>query len=381
VLSNDNPGADGYAATGAVIGVRAAGVDTTSSVSTGIDGTITGLHGNLVMHADGSYTYTQTGSVSADAEDKFVYSVKDGDGDISTTTLTVTVHDVAPSIPTPTNFNILTNLATYDDSGKLKIPVAALLAHEGITDPHTHVTVTGVTVVNGFVEVTVPGNTGSFTYSLTDGSQTTGSATVSITRDTNVTDGTNSVDFFIGRDWGATYDSKNSDDIVIKYGATVEGKQGNDVLFGIGGSNTLNGGEGNDVLFANWTGGHSSTLDGGQGNDILHVGHVNGTTIMKGGQGADTFVFEAYSYGNGSNQITDYSKAENDVIDISNMLNNYNGGADSNWVKVVGNQLQVDRDGAAGADTFHTVATLNGSPPQLQVLLDASQAPHLINAV
>ena len=90
VLSNDVAGADGFAAGGGVVGVRAAGGNLTTDVTTGVATAITGLHGTLVLQADGSYTYQSTANgITAGATDVFVYTVKDGDGDLSTTTLTI----------------------------------------------------------------------------------------------------------------------------------------------------------------------------------------------------------------------------------------------------------------------------------------------------
>ncbi|TPM92570.1 VCBS domain-containing protein, partial [Mesorhizobium sp. B2-1-3A] len=95
VLSNDVPGADGYAAGGGVIGVRAAGLDTSTAVTTGVNTQINGQYGTLTLQADGSYTYKATANaISANATDTFVYTVKDSDGDTSTTTLTINVANV-----------------------------------------------------------------------------------------------------------------------------------------------------------------------------------------------------------------------------------------------------------------------------------------------
>ncbi|MBZ9745900.1 type I secretion C-terminal target domain-containing protein, partial [Mesorhizobium sp. CO1-1-7] len=95
VLTNDVAGADGFAASGGVVGVRAAGVDTTTAVTTGAGTDIAGLHGTLHLNADGSYTYQSTANnITSDATDVFVYTIKDGDGDLSTTTLTINVADV-----------------------------------------------------------------------------------------------------------------------------------------------------------------------------------------------------------------------------------------------------------------------------------------------
>ena len=96
-------GADGPASTtptGGVIGVRAAGLDTTTAVTTGTNTDILGLHGTLHLNADGSYSYTSLGnSISADTTDVFVYTIQDGDGDRSTTTLTINLSDVQITAP------------------------------------------------------------------------------------------------------------------------------------------------------------------------------------------------------------------------------------------------------------------------------------------
>ena len=100
VLSNDVAGADGFAAGGGVVGVRAAGGDLTTDVTTGVDTPIAGLHGTLLLNADGSYTYQSTANnITADATDVFVYTVKDGDGDLSTTTLTINLANVTLVAP------------------------------------------------------------------------------------------------------------------------------------------------------------------------------------------------------------------------------------------------------------------------------------------
>ncbi len=101
VLTGGTPdvfGADGKDAAGGVVGVRAAGNDTTTAVQTGVDATIQGKYGTLVLHANGSYEYHSTADkVSQDETDTFVYTIKDGDGDLSTATLTVSIKNAADS--------------------------------------------------------------------------------------------------------------------------------------------------------------------------------------------------------------------------------------------------------------------------------------------
>ena len=113
VLSNDVAGADGFAAGGGVVGVRAAGNDLTTDVTTGVNTPIAGLHGTLVLQANGGYIYQSTANnITADDTDVFVYTVKDGDGDLSTTTLTINLANVTVSA---TDTDALVNEAGLPD--------------------------------------------------------------------------------------------------------------------------------------------------------------------------------------------------------------------------------------------------------------------------
>ncbi len=81
-------------------------------------------------------------------------------------------------------------------------------------------------------------------------------------------------------------------------------------LTGDGNANVLTGGAGNDTLHG---GAGNDTLTGGAGNDILSGGL--GNDILTGGTGADTFKASG-----GNEHITDYNKAEGDVVDLSELL-------------------------------------------------------------
>jgi Ca2+-binding RTX toxin-like protein len=121
----------------------------------------------------------------------------------------------------------------------------------------------------------------------------------------------------------------------------IEGNVGNDYLVGLGGDDTLIGGAGNDVL------------SGGSGKDTL-VGGLGGNELV-GGIGADRFVFKTVH--DGADLIHDFSRAEGDKIDVSQLLSSL---------------------GALGADpftngvlTFQPVAAFGGSGvPATRVLLD-----------
>ena len=82
------------------MGVRAAGGDLTTDVTTGVNTSIAGQHGTLILLANGSYTYQSTANnITANTTDVFVYTVKDGDGDLSTTTLTINLANVTLVAP------------------------------------------------------------------------------------------------------------------------------------------------------------------------------------------------------------------------------------------------------------------------------------------
>ncbi|WP_434698637.1 retention module-containing protein [Pseudomonas sp. D1-1] len=94
VLNNDEGGADGPAASGAVIGVRA-GSDTSTSAVGGLNSQINGTYGYLTLDANGNAVYhSNPNAVSAPgATDVFTYTVRDADGDESTTTITIDVYN------------------------------------------------------------------------------------------------------------------------------------------------------------------------------------------------------------------------------------------------------------------------------------------------
>lgn len=100
----------------------------------------------------------------------------------------------------------------------------------------------------------------------------------------------------------------------------IHGDGGNDHLDGGAGDDTLAGGSGNDVIL----GGHGNdTLQGADGNDNLSGGAGNdilyssaGVDQLTGGLGADRFTFIAGGL-SGTDHITDFSRAQHDVIDLS----------------------------------------------------------------
>ncbi|WP_417411536.1 DUF5801 repeats-in-toxin domain-containing protein, partial [Hoeflea sp.] len=138
------------------------------------------------------------------------------------------------------------------------------------------------------------------------------------------------------------------------------------VINGSGNADRMLGGNGDDFLF------------GDDGNDILIGG--SGLDELDGGLGADTFVFDdaalADAIENGiKDLIADYDIGENDVVDLSALLGDVvdfpTDGA--GYVKMEGNSLMVDVDGADG-DTYGYVAiaefTTAPGTDALRILVD-----------
>ena len=199
VLGDDASGADGYATGGGVVGVRAAGADTTTAVTTGTGGNIAGLYGTLILNADGSYTYqSNPDSINANASDVFVYSIRDADGDQSTTTLTININN---GTLTATTEDVLVDeaaLSTGSNPASTAETITGTLADNvaggaggysytlvgSPTGNHGTLTsaVTGANADNG---ANVENNRETFTYIVTDanGNTTIGALTVDIKDD------------------------------------------------------------------------------------------------------------------------------------------------------------------------------------------------------
>ncbi|MHC8378356.1 retention module-containing protein [Pseudomonas sp. MDT1-16] len=94
VLWNDVGGADGPAAGGAVVGVRA-GSDTSTPVNGGLNSQINGTYGYLTLDANGNAEYHSNPNAvnGPGATDTFTYTLRDADGDESTTTITIDVNN------------------------------------------------------------------------------------------------------------------------------------------------------------------------------------------------------------------------------------------------------------------------------------------------
>ncbi|WP_279831946.1 beta strand repeat-containing protein [Cobetia amphilecti] len=137
-----------------------------------------------------------------------------------------------------------------------------------------------------------------------------------------------------------------------------------DYLIGQGGNDTLSGGEGSDRLEG---GSGNDTLRGGAGNDILSGGEGDdllvggaGNDILTGGDGADTFQWLSghdinSEGGMATDTITDFSVADGDVIDLSDLLQS-NEDADT-----LSSFLHFESDGEGGTNIEISVDGSDGS--------------------
>jgi Ca2+-binding RTX toxin-like protein len=171
-------------------------------------------------------------------------------------------------------------------------------------------------------------DTFSYTIADVDGYTATSTLTVSIDKDVDADDsghhfisGTAGADDLHGGDGGDVIYGGDGDDHLHGDDGNdhLVGGAGDDKLFGSDGTDILEGGAGKDELYGGDDsdylsgGAGDDTLDGGSGNDILVGGAGNDT--LTGGAGADIFVV-----GEGNDTITDYTKAQGDKVDISNVL-------------------------------------------------------------
>ncbi len=93
VAGADTLGADGATVTG----VHSA----TTSTFTAAGTVIAGQYGQLLIHADGSYSYVRSAGTPGGVADVFTYQLTDGDGDVSTATLTINIGDSPVGLEVP----------------------------------------------------------------------------------------------------------------------------------------------------------------------------------------------------------------------------------------------------------------------------------------
>ncbi|WP_217622061.1 VCBS domain-containing protein [Cobetia marina] len=163
------------------------------------------------------------------------------------------------------------------------------------------------------------------------------------------------------------------------YADYLIGQGGDDILSGGVGSDRLEGGSGNDTLRG---GTGNDILSGGEGDDLLVGG--SGNDILTGGDGADTFQWMSgddvnSEGGMATDTITDFSVADGDVIDLSDLLQS-NGDADalSSFLHFEsdgdgGTTIEISVDGSAGSNvtqeiTLQDVDLTSGGDSDAQII-------------
>ncbi|WP_417697364.1 retention module-containing protein [Pseudomonas sp.] len=181
VLNNDVGGADGPAASGAVIGVRA-GSDTSTSVVGGLNTQINGTYGYLTLDANGNAVYhSNPNTVSAPgATDVFTYTVRDADGDESTTTITIDVYNSCLVAETDQDITVYEKALDLNQDGQDLAPGTVTGSEPSATSETASGSLVGsVTGASGALTFSLVGNAtgaygqlllnpdGSYTYTLT----------------------------------------------------------------------------------------------------------------------------------------------------------------------------------------------------------------------
>ncbi|WP_119307925.1 DUF5801 repeats-in-toxin domain-containing protein, partial [Cohaesibacter haloalkalitolerans] len=134
----------------------------------------------------------------------------------------------------------------------------------------------------------------------------------------------------------------------------IAGLDGIDTLFGLAGDDVLDGGYGDDIL------------DGGLDDDLLIGGA--GEDTMTGGDGADTFVIDLDSLDASiTDLITDYDKAEGDVVDLSAVLE----ALGTPPIDAAGADAVVDLAYDGGSNTTAVIVDYNGTDVEVATLNDA----------
>jgi|EndMetStandDraft_5_1072996.scaffolds.fasta_scaffold05592_1 Ca2+-binding RTX toxin-like protein len=199
----------------------------------------------------------------------------------------------------------------------------------------------------------------SFTYTVSDSSGATDTATVFVTV-TGVDGGGGGDECtgIVGTDRADSLVGTRDDDVICGLGGddVITGYQGNDKLKGGDGNDTLNGGVGNDALNGGTGNDHlagalgDDTLEGKDGNDILDGG--NDTDVLNGGADDDTLNggngLDALDGGTGNDTLNGGNDNDsllggegNDTLHGGNGVDQLEGGA--------GDDVQT---GGTGMDTF-----------------------------
>lgn len=138
------------------------------------------------------------------------------------------------------------------------------------------------------------------------------------------------------------------------YNDTMQGNSSNNEFRGLNGDDTLKGGGGNDTLLGN------------NGDDMLYG--EDGYDVLQGYSGADSFIFESASAFNNVDRVKDFKVSQNDVLDISDVLEGHYTASDdiTEFAQILQDgtsnrsYLAIDIDGTANGANFIDIARLDG---------------------
>lgn len=274
VLKNDTPSADGWASGGAVVGVAKG--DTGVSATTGVNTTISGLYGTLILQANGSYVYQAKPNFIAKNEvDVFTYTVRDGDGDLKTTTLTINVANV---VGDPTNTTGTVSEAGLPGGSAAGDGSQIFTGSLNLQPGYTAVPTGPISTANGTYQINADGKT--YTFTLTTPTQDVdGPETNTFTYTANDPDGnpvTNTVTVTIVDDVPVARDDT---DFLASGTATATGNviTGADTTSGNAGKDTL-GADGASVVKLQGQGGTDTSFDS---NGYLEINGQYGVLMLK----------------------------------------------------------------------------------------------------
>jgi len=332
LLANDTSSVAGTVPAGTLVTTVSGG----TVASTG-NTVINTTYGTLTVDAKGNYTYALKAGLDIDrvpATDVFTYSVRDASGTVTSATLTVDLHNG----PAATLFSVNSLFAEtsaddgttasgsiYGDSTATHSGELSITNESGLT---TAISSSGITLVAGDYGTLSISADGHYTYALNTG--------------VNVQEITHKEVF--------SYSLAAADGTITTNSFTIELHP------------TLIGTAGTDALISS---AYDDTLSTGAGSDTL-VYHLLNSADVVGGNGHDTW--------------TDFSVADGDKVDISDLLIGWNDSSSNvnDFVKVDhtadGNTvLSIDRDGTGTAYSSTQLVTLEGVNVSLEELL---QQPH-----
>ena len=122
----------------------------------------------------------------------------------------------------------------------------------------------------------------------------------------------------------------------------------------------------------------NDTLTGHDGNNWIAGGE--GADTLSGGDGSDFFVIDpSHVTAVNDDTITDYE--DGDIIDIRALISSLGSNAADATVRLFGNQLQVDVDGAGTDFGWTGIAILSNNPGSVDVLLTYGTSAQTFNVV